>query len=116
MRVTNGAATRKRRKKILKLAKGYYQRRKNVFREAKPTVMRALRYATRDRKVRKREFRRLWILRLNAFLRGYGISYSRFIDTLKKNNVELNRKVLADLAVSEPQALEAVLKELNLLA
>jgi len=114
MRVTNAVATRKRRKKLLKLAKGYYQRRKNVFRLAKPTVMRALRFATRDRKVRKREFRRLWILRLNAFLREKGISYSKFINELKKNNILLDRKVLADLAVNEPQALEAILKEVNL--
>ena len=114
MRSRNAVASRARRKRILGLAKGYFLLRKNVVRQAKPAVARALMYATRDRKQRKRQFRRLWIQRINAFVTSFGCSYSKFINVLKVNNIELNRKVLADLAVSEPATFEAILKELNL--
>ena len=114
MRARNNVASRARRKRILGLAKGYFLLRKNVIRQAKPSVDRALMYATRDRKQRKRQFRRLWITRVNAFVRQYGVSYSRFINAISTNDVKLNRKVFADLAVSEPATFEAILKELNL--
>lgn len=114
MRSTNKVASRARRKRIIKMAKGYFLARKNVLRQAKPAVARALMYATRDRKQKKRQFRRLWILRMNAFLKMHGVGYSKFIGVLKKENIQLNRKVLADLAFSEPAVFEALLKELKL--
>lgn len=114
MRSRNAVASRARRKRVLGLAKGYFLQRKNVYRQAKPSVARALMYATRDRKQRKRQFRRLWIQRINAFTRMFDVSYSKLIHAMKENEVLLNRKVLADLAVSEPAVFEAVLKELNL--
>ena len=99
-RATNNPASRKRRKRVLKQAKGFYLGRQN-YRTAVETVMRAMAFATRDRKVRKREFRALWILRVNAACRMNAISYSRFIEGLKKANVELDRKSLAEIAVSD---------------
>jgi large subunit ribosomal protein L20 len=101
VRVTNIPATRQRRKKILKLAKGYWGHRRKLFKNAKETVMRALRYAYRDRKQRKRHFRALWIVRINAASNICGISYSRFMSGLKKAGVTLDRKVLADIAVRD---------------
>jgi len=101
-RVTNGPATRRRRNKILKQAKGYVGARSVSYKHARHTVTRALAYAYRDRRVRKRDFRRLWIIRINAAVRAEGFNYSQFINGLKRAGVELDRKVLADLAVNEP--------------
>ena len=102
-RVTNTPATRRRRKRMLKRAKGYYSGRSRLFKNAKETIRRALRYAYRDRRQRKREFRRLWIARINAATRLNGLSYSRFINGLKLAGVEVDRKILADLAVHDIQ-------------
>ena len=101
-RAINNVASRKRRKKILKMAMGFYSGRRKLFRNAKETVRRGLRYAYRDRRNRKRDFRRLWIIRINAATRTEGISYNRFINGLKLAGVEVDRKVLADLAVRDP--------------
>ncbi|GMT42542.1 MAG: 50S ribosomal protein L20 [bacterium] len=98
-----GPTTRRRRKRILKKAKGYVGARSRSFKHAKETLTRALKYAYRDRRVRKREFRRLWILRINAAVRAEGIKYGQFICGLKNAGVELDRKILADLAVNEPK-------------
>lgn len=98
-RVKRGVTARARHKKILALAKGYRNRRKNVFRVAKQAVIKAGQYAYRDRRQRKRQFRALWIARINAAARQCGLSYSRLINGLKKANVEVDRKVLADIAV-----------------
>lgn len=98
-RVKRGVTARARHKKVLALAKGYRGRRKNVYRVAKQAVMKAGQYAYRDRRQRKRQFRRLWIARINAAARMYGLSYSKFMNGLKKAAVEIDRKVLADIAV-----------------
>jgi len=103
-RVKRGVTAKKRHKKILKLAKGYYGARSRVFRVAKQAVIKAGQYAYRDRKQRKRQFRALWITRINAAARLHGISYSRFINGLKKAKIELDRKVLADIAVFDKDA------------
>src|SRR5690554_3727803 len=100
-RVKRGVQTRRRHKKILKLAKGYYGARSRSYRIAVQSVLRAGQYAYRDRKVRKRQFRRLWIVRINAGARQHGLSYSRFINGMKKANIDIDRKVLADLAVRD---------------
>jgi len=102
-RATNNPASRKRRKKVLKRAKGFFLGRKN-YRQANETVMRGLVFAFRDRKARKREFRNLWVLRINAACRSCGISYSRFIAGLKKACIELNRKSLAEIAAKDLKA------------
>ncbi|WP_319526574.1 50S ribosomal protein L20 [uncultured Desulfosarcina sp.] len=102
MRIKRGFKARRRRKKVLKLAKGFRGGHSKLFRTAADTVDRALQYAYRDRKQRKRQFRRLWIARINAAARMNDLSYSRFISGLKKADVNLDRKVLADLAVSDP--------------
>jgi large subunit ribosomal protein L20 len=109
-RVKRGVTARARHKKVLKQAKGYRGRRKNVFRVAKQAVIRAGQYAYRDRRQRKRQFRALWIARINAAARTCGLSYSRFIDGLNKAGIELDRKVLADIAVFDKPAF-AVLAE-----
>jgi len=101
-RVKRGVTARARHKKVLALAKGFRGRRKNVFRIAKEAVMRAGQYAYRDRRTKKRVFRQLWIARINAASRGLGLTYSQFIAGLKKANIEIDRKVLADLAVNDP--------------
>jgi len=98
-RVKRGTIARARHKKVLDQAKGYYGRRKNVYRIAKQAVIKAGQYAYRDRRQKKRQFRALWIARINAAARECGISYSRMIDGLKKANIEIDRKVLADIAV-----------------
>ena len=98
-RSVNTVASKARRKKILKAAKGYWGRRKNVYTVAKNAVEKGMQYAYRDRKVKKREFRKLWILRINAGAREHGLSYSQLMGGLKKANIDLNRKVLADLAM-----------------
>lgn len=103
-RVKRGPRKRQRRTKILKQAKGYWGARSHNYRTAKEAVERALLYAYRDRRVRKREFRRLWIIRIKAAAEQNGLSYNRFIHGLKRLNIELDRKILADLAVNEPQA------------
>ena len=98
----NSVASRKRRKKILKQAKGYFGRRKNVWTVAKNAVEKGLTYAYRDRKNKKRTFRALWITRINAGARLHGLSYSELMGKLKQNNIDINRKVLADLAMNNP--------------
>ena len=107
-RAVNSVASRRRRKKILKLAKGYRGARGNLLRSATEAVDRALKYAYRDRKVKKREFRTLWISRVNAAARINNLSYSRFIMGLRKANVILDRKILADLAVNDPQVFSSI--------
>ena len=107
-RSVNSVAKRARRKKVMKLAKGYFGRRKNVWTVAKNAVEKGLVYAYRDRKVKKRNFRSLWITRINAGARLHGMSYSVFIGKLKANEIELNRKVLADLAMNHPVAFKAI--------
>ncbi|XTZ19460.1 MAG: 50S ribosomal protein L20, partial [cyanobacterium endosymbiont of Rhopalodia fuxianensis] len=109
-RVKRGNVARKRRKKILKLAKGFRGSHSKLFRIANQQVMKALRNAYRDRRKRKRDFRRLWITRINAAARMYGVSYSQLTGQLKKANIELNRKVLAQLAITDPQAFEKVVE------
>ena len=103
-RVKRGTKTRRRHKKLLKLAKGNVGGRRRGYRQARETVEKGLVYAYRDRKVRKREFRSLWIVRINAAARLHGLSYSRLIEGLKKVGIDLDRKVLADLAVRDPGA------------
>ncbi|MDR2802029.1 MAG: 50S ribosomal protein L20 [Prevotellaceae bacterium] len=112
-RSTNAVASRARRKKILKLTKGNFLARANVWTVAKNTYEKGLTYAYRDRKVKKRTFRALWIQRINAAVRAYGMTYSEFIGKAAKNNIALNRKVLADLAMNHPKAFEAVVKSLQ---
>ena len=107
-RVKRGVPAHAKHKKVLKRAKGFYGRRKNTIRAAKAAVDRAAQYAYRDRKNRKRSFRALWIQRINAAVREHGLTYGRFIDGLGKAGVEVDRKVLADLAVSEPAAFAAL--------
>jgi large subunit ribosomal protein L20 len=102
-RSVNTVASRQRRKKILKKAKGYFGRRKNVYTVAKNAVEKALSYAYRDRKAKKRVFRSLWITRINAAAREHGLSYSELINKLKSKNISINRKVLADLAMNDPK-------------
>ena len=101
-RVTRGTKKRKRRTKILKLAKGYWGARSHNYRTAKEAVERALQYSYRDRRTRKRDFRRLWIIRIKAAAQSHGISYSRFIHGLKELHIELDRKILAEIAVDSP--------------
>ncbi len=101
-RVKRGFKARRRRNNILKLAKGYWGRRSRIFRTAKEAVERALTYAYRDRRVRKREFRNLWIARINAASRENGLSYSQLMGRLRKSGIQLDRKVLSDLAISDP--------------
>ena len=112
-RSVNSVASRARRKKILKLAKGYFGRRKNVWTVAKNAVEKAMLYAYRDRKTKKRNFRSLWIARINAGARLHGMSYSQFMGKIKANKIELNRKVLADLATNNPHAFKAILDQLK---
>lgn len=108
MRIKRGFKARRRRKKVLKLAKGFRGGRSKLFRTAADSVDKALMYAYRDRKVRKRDFRRLWIARINAGARMNNISYSRMMSGLRKANVELDRKVLAELAISDPAAFSKI--------
>src|SRR4028118_1629582 len=112
-RSVNSVASKARRKKILKLAKGYFGRRKNVWTVAKNAVEKGLVYAYRDRKQKKREFRGLWIQRINAGARQYGLSYSQFMGKLHKSGIELNRKVLADLAMNHADAFKAVVDKIR---
>ena len=112
-RSVNSVASRARRKKILKQAKGYFGRRKNVWTIAKNAVEKAMLYSYRDRRTKKRNFRSLWIARINAGAREHGMSYSQFMGKVKSNNIELNRKVLADLAMNNPQAFKAVVEKIK---
>lgn len=108
-RAKRGVKARRRRKKILKLAKGMYASRRTTYSVAKRAVFKALSYAYRDRRQKKRDFRTLWIARINAACRSYGIPYSRFINGLKAANINLNRKSLADMAVNDPAGFENVI-------
>jgi len=112
-RSVNSVAKRARRKKVLKLAKGYFGRRKNVWTVAKNAVDKAMLYAYRDRKTKKRNFRSLWIIRINAGARLHGMSYSQFMGGVKANNIDLNRKVLADLAMNHPDAFKVIVDKVK---
>ena len=112
-RATNSVATRARRKKIMKQAKGFFGRRKSVWTVAKNAVEKAMCYAYRDRKQKKRNFRALWIMRINAGARMHGMSYSQFMGKIKANNIELNRKVLADLAMNHSEAFTAIVNKIK---
>jgi large subunit ribosomal protein L20 len=112
-RSVNNVASRAKRKRILKLAKGFFGRKKNVWTVAKNAVEKGLGYAYRDRKQKKREFRGIWIARINAGARIHGMSYSELMGKLKKSGVDLNRKVLADLAMNHPAAFEAVVNKVK---
>ncbi|MCU0358070.1 MAG: 50S ribosomal protein L20 [Cyclobacteriaceae bacterium] len=112
-RSVNNVASRAKRKRIMKLAKGYFGRRKNVWTVAKNAVEKGLVYAYRDRKQKKREYRAIWITRINAGVREHGLSYSQFIGKLKKAGIDLNRKVLADLAMNHREAFDAVVNKVK---
>jgi large subunit ribosomal protein L20 len=112
-RVKRGVTKKARHKKILKLAKGYRGRAKNCFRIAIQKVEKALRYAYRDRRVKKRDFRALWIQRINAAVREHGLVYSRFISGLKAANIDLDRKVLSDLAIREPETFNQIVEKVK---
>ena len=112
-RSVNSVAKRARRKKILKQAKGYFGSRKNVYTVAKNAIDKAMLYAYRDRKQNKRNFRGLWIQRINAGAREHGLSYSQFMGKIKANNIDLNRKVLADLAMNEPETFKAIVDKIK---
>ena len=110
-RVTSGASSKARHSKVIKAAKGYYGRRKNVFRVATQAVDRAREYAYRDRRTRKREFRALWIQRINAAARLHGMTYSQFMNGVKSAGIGVDRKMLADLAVNEPAAFASIVEQ-----
>ncbi|WP_150523186.1 50S ribosomal protein L20 [Roseibium sediminis] len=110
-RVKRGVTAHARHKKVLKAAKGYYGRRKNTIRVAKQAVEKAGQYAYRDRKAKKRNFRSLWIQRINAATRQHGLTYGRFIDGLNKAGIEVDRKVLSDLAINQPDAFQALVEK-----
>jgi large subunit ribosomal protein L20 len=109
-RVKGGIVTRKRHKKIIKMTKGMYGSRHRLFRRANEAMLKSLWYAYRDRRTRKRDLRKLWIARINAAARQNGITYSRLIHAMKKSNIQINRKILADLAVRDPNAFKAVVE------
>ncbi len=110
MRVKRGLASHRRHKKYLDMAKGFRSGRHKLYRTAREAVERSLVYAYRDRKVKKREFRKLWIMRINAAVREHGMSYSRFVNAMQKAGIELNRKVLADLAVRDKAAFAQIVE------
>jgi len=109
-RVKRGVTSHAKHKKVLKAAKGFYGRRKNTIRTAKAAVDRSMQYATRDRKVKKRNFRALWIQRINAAVREHGLTYGRFIDGLTKAGIEVDRKVMSDMAITQPEAFGALVE------
>ncbi|MEO0202226.1 MAG: 50S ribosomal protein L20 [candidate division WOR-3 bacterium] len=111
MRVKTGFVRRRKHKKILKLAKGYYLSKSKVFRRANEQVIRSLYYSYIHRRERKREFRKLWIMRINAAVREFGLNYSRFMNALKKLNINLNRKVLSEMAINEPEAFKKIVEQ-----
>ena len=110
-RVSRGVVTKAKHKKVFKKAKGFYGRRKNVFRVAVQAVERSMQYAYRDRKNKKRDFRGLWIQRINAGVRMHGLTYSQFISGLKKATIEIDRKVLAELAVNQPETFKLLVEK-----
>ena len=110
MRVKRGNVLRKRHKKILKLAKGFIGARSRIFKVANTAVMKKLKYQYRDRRNKKRSMRRLWIVRINAAVRQHGLSYSKFMNALKKADIQVNRKMLADMAVREPEAFSVIVE------
>ena len=110
-RVSRGVTARARHKKIIKKAKGYYGRRKNVFRVAVQAVERGMQYSYRDRKKRKSDFRGLWIQRINAAVRSHGLTYSQFISGLKKASIDIDRKILAELAINQPEAFKVIVEK-----
>lgn len=111
---SNSSVPRHRRhRRIVKQAKGYYGTRSRNYRTAMDAIIKAMSYAYRDRRQRKRQMRRLWIARINAATRQHGMSYSKFVHAMKANNIELNRKILADLAITEPQSFEYLIKALS---
>lgn len=112
-RSVNSVASKARRKKVLKSAKGYFGRRKNVYTVAKNAVEKGMQYAYRDRKQKKREFRKLWIQRINAGARLHDMSYSEFMGKLAKSGLEINRKTLADLAMNNPEAFAEIVKSVK---
>lgn len=112
-RIKGAVKTRARHKKILKLAKGYRGAKSKLFRTANQAVMKSLSYAYRDRKAKKREFRQLWIARINAAARMNGISYSKFMNGLKNKGIEINRKMLAEIAVSDPEAFKSLVDQVK---
>jgi large subunit ribosomal protein L20 len=112
-RIKRGVTAHARHKKVISRAKGHYGRRKNVYRIAVESVEKALQYAYRDRRTRKRNFRALWIQRINAAARAHGVTYSEFMGGMKNAGVEIDRKVLADLAVHQPDAFEALLNQVR---
>ena len=115
-RVKRGMKARKRRKRVLKLASGYYGTRNRLFRTATEAVDRAMAYAFRDRKVKKREFRKLWITRLNAATRLHGLSYSVFMSKLKASEIKMDRRVLSELAISDPAGFKAIVDSVSSVA
>ncbi|MBB3935923.1 50S ribosomal protein L20 [Aureimonas phyllosphaerae] len=110
-RVKRGVTSHAKHKKVLKAAKGFYGRRKNTIRAAKAAVDRSKQFATRDRRVKKRNFRALWIQRINAGVREHGLTYARFIDGLNKAGIQVDRKVLSDIAIHEPEAFAALVEQ-----
>ena len=112
-RVKRSVSGRKKTKKILKQAKGYYGSKSTLYRTAMEAVMKSLNYAYIGRKQRKRDFRKLWIARINAAVRPYGFSYSRFINALKKNNIEINRKVLSEMAINDPNGFKQLVESVK---
>ena len=112
-RVNNAVAARQKRKKVMKQTKGYFGRRKNVWTVSKNAYEKGLSYAYRDRRKKKAEFRALWIQRINAEVREYDMSYSEFMGKLSKSDIEINRKVLADLAMNDPKTFEAIVKKVQ---
>ena len=112
-RATNNVAARQRRKKVLSAAKGYRLGKSRLYKTAKDQVEKSLLYAYRDRRTKKRNFRKLWIARINAACRQNGTTYSSFINKLNEKKIEMNRKVLADMAIRDPQAFEKLVKEVN---
>ena len=112
-RANSSIPRHRRHRKIVKQAKGYYGTRSRNFRTAKDAVIKAMRYSYRDRRQRKRQFRRLWIIRINAAARQHGMSYSQFMHALRDRNVELNRKILADMAVNDPEGFETLVKSIS---
>ncbi|MEN2992902.1 MAG: 50S ribosomal protein L20 [Bacteroidia bacterium] len=113
MRARNRVASRERRRRILRQTKGYWGRKKNVFRHAHNQLQKGLTYAYAHRRRKKRDFRRLWITRINAAVRAHGLSYSQFIHKLKQAGIALNRKMLADLAVTQPEAFSAIVAQVQ---
>ena len=113
MRVKRGRATRKRHKKVLKAAKGFVGSKSKLFKSANQAVMKAWKYAYKHRREKKRDFRSLWITRINAACREHGVSYSRFINALNKSNIKLNRKILAELAVNDKDAFKQLISQVK---